>query len=109
MKKILVLFKTHLDVGFTDFSRNVIEKYNKIYIPQAIRVAKKLAELRCSEGFVRTAGSRIIDWHRRMASEAELADFENHTRESLRSVRGNENYQRMENRGWNRKPVLRTL
>ena len=30
MKKILVLFKTHLDVGFTDYSRNVVEKYNKI-------------------------------------------------------------------------------
>ena len=26
--KIIVLFKTHLDIGFTDFSENVVKKYN---------------------------------------------------------------------------------
>lgn len=75
MKKILVLFKTHLDVGFTDFSRNVVEKYNSTYIPQAIRVARQLSELGCREGFVWTTGSWLIDQYRRQASEAELAEI----------------------------------
>lgn len=83
MKKILVLFKTHLDVGFTDFSANVVEKYNRIYIPQAIRVAKELAERGCKEGFVWTTGSWLIDQYRRQASEAELAEID----EAIRSHR----------------------
>ena len=75
MKKILVLFKTHLDVGFTDYSRNVVEKYNKNYIPQAIRVARELAAHGCSEGFVWTTGSWLIDQYLRQASEAERAEM----------------------------------
>ena len=36
MKKLLVLYKTHLDVGFTDFSANIVDLYLKKYIPNAI-------------------------------------------------------------------------
>ena len=39
MKKINLIFKTHLDVGFTDFADNVIHKYFKCYIRDAIRTA----------------------------------------------------------------------
>ena len=28
---ILVLFITHLDVGFTDLSRNIVKKYNTVH------------------------------------------------------------------------------
>ena len=35
IKKILVLFKTHLDIGFTDFSKNVVDKYMNVFIPNA--------------------------------------------------------------------------
>lgn len=76
MKKIIVLFKTHLDVGFTDLSANVVEKYNKIYIPQAIRVAEELEALGCREGFTWTTGSWLIDQYRRQASAEELAVFD---------------------------------
>lgn len=76
MKKILVLFKTHLDVGFTDFSGNVVEKYNSNYIPQAIRVAKELAQRGCREGFVWTTGSWLIDQYRCQASEAAIAEID---------------------------------
>lgn len=37
--KLLVLFKTHLDIGFTDLASNVITKYMDDYIPKAIDVA----------------------------------------------------------------------
>ena len=48
--KIIVLFKTHLDIGFTDFSANVVKKYNEIYIPQAIRVAEAITLSDISSG-----------------------------------------------------------
>lgn len=76
MKKILVLFKTHLDVGFTDLSGRVVEQYNNNYIPQAIRVAKELAARGCREGFVWTTGSWLIDQYRRQASPAALAEID---------------------------------
>lgn len=43
MKKILVLFKTHLDVGYTGLANDIVEKYNQEYIPKALQVAEDLA------------------------------------------------------------------
>lgn len=36
MKKVHVVFKTHLDLGFTDLASNVLANYNSSYIPKAI-------------------------------------------------------------------------
>ena len=47
--EILVLFKTHLDVGFTDFAANVVRRYNEQYIPRAIQVGRELLELGVEE------------------------------------------------------------
>jgi hypothetical protein len=57
---VLVLFKTHLDVGFTDFSEAVVKKYHEHYIPKAIAVAREVAASGRSEGFVWTTGSWLI-------------------------------------------------
>ena len=67
--KIIVLFKTHLDVGFTDFSENVVKKYYEYYIPRALTVAEEIASLGCDEGFVWTVGSWLIDGYLRTADE----------------------------------------
>ena len=37
-KRVLVLFKTHLDVGFTDLAGAITERYLSVYLPGAIRV-----------------------------------------------------------------------
>ena len=42
MKKLLVIYKTHLDIGFTDFSANIVDLYLKKYIPNAINTAFSL-------------------------------------------------------------------
>ena len=42
INKIIVLFKTHLDIGFTDFSANVTKKYINEFIPNSISVANEL-------------------------------------------------------------------
>lgn len=58
MKQIIVLFKTHLDVGFTDFSANVVENYIESFIPQALDLARSLRGR--EERFIWTTGSWLI-------------------------------------------------
>ncbi len=59
--KILhVVFKTHLDVGFTDFAANVTDAYLNSFIPRAIAVAKELRETGAEERFLWTTGSWLI-------------------------------------------------
>ena len=38
VRKVHLIFKTHLDVGFTDLARNVVAGYFDDYIPRAIHV-----------------------------------------------------------------------
>ena len=73
MKKILVLFKTHLDVGFTDLSGNIVNKYNENYIPKAIAVAEELEKRGVKEGFVWTTGSWLIDQYLDVADGEQTA------------------------------------
>lgn len=42
MKKIIVVFKTHLDIGFTDFAQKVTENYMANYLPDAMKVASRM-------------------------------------------------------------------
>ena len=43
-KEVLILFKTHLDVGFTDLAASVKKKYLTEYIPNAIKVGYELKD-----------------------------------------------------------------
>lgn len=43
-KTLHVVFKTHLDVGFTDYAAAVKQLYFERYIPQALRVARELRD-----------------------------------------------------------------
>ena len=58
-KRVLVVFKCHLDLGFIDTQANVIHKYFDVYYPQALKVA---AELRASgeDRYVWTTGSWLL-------------------------------------------------
>ena len=42
IEKVYVAFKTHLDVGFTDLSSVVTERYVHDFIPKAIEVSERL-------------------------------------------------------------------
>lgn len=58
IKEVLVVFKTHLDIGFTDYSENVIQKYINNFIPSAIQTGY---ELKNSETpFIWTVGSWLV-------------------------------------------------
>ncbi len=59
MKKVIVVSKTHLDLGFTDYAENIRQKYIDTFIPEAIDLAESINK----EGkkyFVWTTGSWII-------------------------------------------------
>lgn len=60
INKVLVLFKTHLDIGFTDFSKNVTEKYMETFIPNSVRVARELRESGSDARLAWTTGSWLI-------------------------------------------------
>lgn len=70
MKKIIVLFKTHLDVGFTDFSQKVIDDYINFYIPSAIKLAKEMHEK--EERFIWTVGSWLLERYLKDSNDKNL-------------------------------------
>ena len=57
-KKVIVLFKTHLDIGFTDMAEHVVENYITHFLPNAMKVAKQMRGEK--ERFIWTTGSWLI-------------------------------------------------
>ncbi|MBE2184746.1 MAG: DUF5054 domain-containing protein [Anaerolineae bacterium] len=55
-----VVFKTHLDVGFTDLASNVVQKYLDVFIPGALSLAERTRESSDSQWFRWTTGSWLI-------------------------------------------------
>lgn len=59
MKKVIVVSKTHLDLGFTDYAENIKQKYIDTFIPEAIDLAEKVNK-DGKKYFVWTTGSWIL-------------------------------------------------
>ena len=59
MKRVIVVSKTHLDLGFTDYAENIKRKYIDKFIPEAIDLAEKVNTDE-KKNFVWTTGSWII-------------------------------------------------
>lgn len=59
MKKVTVVSKTHLDLGFTDFAGAVYDTYLNKYIPNAAALAKEM-NTADKKKFIWTTGSWII-------------------------------------------------
>ena len=68
--KVYVVFKTHLDVGFTDLSSIVEKRYINEFIPKAMDVAEKLRADGSGERYVWTTGSWLIWKYLQTAAEA---------------------------------------
>lgn len=71
-----VVFKTHLDVGFTNLAGTVVRQYMEAFIPQAIAVARRLRERGGEERFLWTTGSWLIYEYLERADAAGRADME---------------------------------
>ncbi len=59
VKRVLVMFKCHLDVGFVDTQAAVIKKYFEQHFPRAMQVANTLRESG-NERYVWTTGSWLV-------------------------------------------------
>lgn len=60
IKRVHVIFKTHLDIGYTYMAEHVIERYMKQFIPQALNLSEQLAQEDGNAKFVWTTGSWLI-------------------------------------------------
>lgn len=59
MKKVFVVSKTHLDLGFTDYAESIRQKYINKFIPDAIDLAEKV-NTNDKKYFIWTTGSWIL-------------------------------------------------
>ena len=59
MKKVIVVSKTHLDLGFTDYAENIKQKYIHSFIPEAIDLAERV-NTKEKKSFVWTTGSWVL-------------------------------------------------
>lgn len=58
IRKVLVIFKTHLDIGYTDLAHTVRKQYLEDFIPKAIETAYRQKDTDCP--FLWTTGSYLI-------------------------------------------------
>jgi hypothetical protein len=76
MKNVHLIFKTHLDLGFTDFAATVFRKYREQYIPQALALARALRESGGPERFIWTTGSWLVYEYLEQATPSERKRLE---------------------------------
>lgn len=76
VRTVYVVFKTHLDVGFTDLSSVVTQRYLTEFIPNAISVADALRAEHSADRYVWTTGSWLIWKYLHTASDADVARLE---------------------------------
>lgn len=76
-KRVHLVFKTHLDIGFTDHAEKVRRQYHERFIPQAIETgAHFYAENPEEPKFIWTTGAWLIWDHLNSRSPAEVAALE---------------------------------
>jgi hypothetical protein len=60
VKTVYVLYKCHLDVGFTDTEQGVIRTYFNEYLPRAMEIAEKLRQSGGEERYVWTVAAWLL-------------------------------------------------
>ena len=76
IKKLLVIFKTHLDIGYTDSDANVIARYMDSILPDAVQTAKLLRESGGEAQLVWTTGSWLIAEYLRTQDEDKVCELQ---------------------------------
>lgn len=73
---IHVVFKTHLDIGFTDSAANVTDRYVHEFLPAAIALAEELERRGGAARFIWTTGAWLIHEALRLGSADERGALE---------------------------------
>lgn len=66
ISRVDVVFKTHLDIGFTDLAGHIVRRYREDYIPAALALARQTRET--PHRFVWTTGSWLVHHYLETAS-----------------------------------------
>lgn len=75
VRRVHVVFKTHLDIGFTDLAENTVNRYMHQFIPHAMETARLLRERGGKERLVWTTGSWLIDMYLKRSEGEDRARF----------------------------------
>ncbi len=75
VQRVIVVSKTHLDVGYTDYAKNVLQRYVDSFIPAAVELAFQVNTPQAKR-FVWTTGSYLVKYYLAHADEAARARFE---------------------------------
>ncbi len=70
IERVHVIFKTHLDMGYTDMAKNVVDRYMNHFIPQALELSEQFASEEGDVKFVWTTGSWLINEYLNTASSS---------------------------------------
>ncbi len=81
IQQVHLLFKTHLDLGFTELAEQVQQRYFRVYFPQAMETARALRARGGPERFLWTTGAWILYEYLEQASAQERAVIEQAVRE----------------------------
>lgn len=76
IKTVHVVFKTHLDIGFTDLASRTVERYFNTFIPQAIATADELRRRGGEERLSWTTGSWLINSYLQHADDQKRRGLE---------------------------------
>ena len=60
IQHVHVIFKTHLDLGFTDLAARVVDQYFDQFIPRALELARSTRESGDDDRFIWTTGAWLI-------------------------------------------------
>lgn len=74
--KVYVVFKTHLDVGFTDLSSVVTDRYVNEFIPKALTLFERIAAEKSGDRYVWTTGAWLIWKYLHTASAQDVKRME---------------------------------
>ncbi|MBR3866364.1 MAG: DUF5054 domain-containing protein [Butyricicoccus sp.] len=72
IRRVHVVYKTHLDMGFTALASEVLEKYRTEFIPRALDTAEEVNQ-NGARNFIWTVGSWLIEDYLTHMPEAEAA------------------------------------
>lgn len=73
IKKVIVVHKTHLDIGFTDSAAAVLDRYLNTFIPGAIATARAVNQ-NGEKNFVWTVGSFLIELYLEQGKDPALLE-----------------------------------
>lgn len=77
IKKIHLIFKTHLDIGFTNFGDSVVATYMNDFIPGTLALTESLRQGESNERYRWTTGSWLISEFLKLPNPAMVSRMEN--------------------------------